>query len=81
LRSGFGEGARAAAGGSKLDGKGYFVQPTVLVDTKENMKVVQEEIFGPVVTAIPFDDPEELTPRRQRFRVRSRRRDLDSRHQ
>src|SRR6266852_6166959 len=63
LEIGFGEGARAAAGGSKLDGKGYFVQPTVLVDTKENMKVVQEEIFGPVVTAIPFDDPEELTQR------------------
>src|SRR5260221_2504211 len=63
LEIGMGEGARAAAGGSKIDGKGYFVQPTVLVDTKENMKVVQEEIFGPVVTAIPFDDPEELTPR------------------
>src|SRR5713226_8129913 len=36
LEIGFGEGARAAAGGSKLEGKGYFVQPTVLVDTKEN---------------------------------------------
>src|SRR5450432_1521308 len=63
LEIGIGEGARAAAGGSKLEGKGYFVQPTVLVDTKEHMRVVQEEIFGPVVTAIPFDDPEELTPR------------------
>src|ERR1700681_3673681 len=63
LEIGFGEGARAAAGGSKLDGKGYFVQPTVLVNTKDNMRVVQEEIFGPVVTAIPFDDPEELMPR------------------
>jgi phenylacetaldehyde dehydrogenase len=63
LEIGIGEGARAAAGGSKLEGKGYFVQPTVLVDTKEHMRIVQEEIFGPVVTAIPFDDPEELTPR------------------
>jgi len=35
----------------------------VLVNTKDNMRVVQEEIFGPVVTAIPFDNPEELTPR------------------
>jgi phenylacetaldehyde dehydrogenase len=35
----------------------------VLVDTKDDMKVVQEEIFGPVVAAIPFDYPEELTQR------------------
>jgi phenylacetaldehyde dehydrogenase len=60
LESGFSEGARAAAGGHKLGDKGYFVEPTVLVNTTENMKVVQEEIFGPVVTALPFDDPEEL---------------------
>ncbi len=46
-----------------MGGKGYFVEPTVLVNTKDNMRVVQEEIFGPVVTAIPFDDPEELMPR------------------
>jgi len=36
------------------------VNPSVLVNTKPNMKVVQEEIFGPVVTAIPFEDPDEL---------------------
>jgi len=47
--------------GTWSDGdKGYFVKPTVLVDTTENMKVVQEEIFGPVVTAIPFSDPDEI---------------------
>jgi phenylacetaldehyde dehydrogenase len=63
LESGVSEGARAVTGGKKIGGKGYFVEPTVLVDTTENMKVVKEEIFGPVVTAIPFDDPEELTPR------------------
>jgi phenylacetaldehyde dehydrogenase len=61
LESGFSEGARAAAGGKKMDGRGYFVQPTVLTDTNPNMKVCREEIFGPVVTAIPFRDPEELT--------------------
>jgi phenylacetaldehyde dehydrogenase len=63
LESGFSEGAKALAGGHKVGDKGYFVEPTVLVNTKENMKVVQEEIFGPVVTALPFDDPEELMPR------------------
>ena len=63
LESGFSEGAKAVTGGKRLGDKGYFVEPTVLVDTNDNMKVVQEEIFGPVVAAIPFDDPEELTPR------------------
>jgi len=60
LESGFAEGAKATAGGERLGDKGYFVKPTVLVNTNPNMKVVREEIFGPVVTAIPFRDPEEL---------------------
>ncbi|HEX3320455.1 MAG TPA: aldehyde dehydrogenase family protein [Terriglobales bacterium] len=63
LEVGMSEGARAMTGGKKVGDRGYFVEPTVLVDTKESMKVVQEEIFGPVVAAIPFDDPEELIPR------------------
>jgi phenylacetaldehyde dehydrogenase len=60
LDSGFAEGARALAGGAKRGDAGYFVEPTVLVDTRPEMKVVREEIFGPVVTAIPFTDPEEV---------------------
>jgi phenylacetaldehyde dehydrogenase len=60
LDSGIREGAKALAGGQKRSGKGYFVEPTVLVNTKPDMKVVREEIFGPVVTAIPFDDPEQV---------------------
>ena len=63
LEIGMTEGAKAVSGGKKLGNKGYFVEPTVLVNTKENMKVVQEEIFGPVVAAIPFDNVEELLPR------------------
>jgi phenylacetaldehyde dehydrogenase len=63
LEIGMSEGAKAMAGGKKIGDRGYFVEPTVLVNTEESMKVVQEEIFGPVVAAIPFDDPEELTPR------------------
>jgi phenylacetaldehyde dehydrogenase len=39
---------------------GYFVEPTVLVDTKPDMKIMREEIFGPVVAATPFDDPNEI---------------------
>ena len=63
LEIGMAEGAKAASGGRRSDGKGYFVEPTVLVETKDYMKVVQEEIFGPVVAAIPFDNPEELLTR------------------
>jgi len=57
------EGAKAVAGGKQIGDKGYFVEPTVLTNTKESMKVVQEEIFGPVVTAIPFDNVDDLIPR------------------
>src|SRR5208283_3826436 len=60
LESGAKEGAKAVTGGSRHGDRGYFVKPTVLVDTTENMKVVREEIFGPVVTAIPFSDPAEV---------------------
>jgi len=63
LESGFSQGATALSGGHKAADKGYFVEPTVLVNTREDMKVVQEEIFGPVVTAMPFEDPEEIVLR------------------
>jgi phenylacetaldehyde dehydrogenase len=63
LEAGFSEGATALSGGHRKGDKGYFVEPTVLVNTREDMKVVREEIFGPVVAAMPFDDPEEILPR------------------
>jgi phenylacetaldehyde dehydrogenase len=62
VESGFEEGAKALSGGRKIGGKGYFLEPTVLVDTTPNMRVVREEIFGPVVTAIPFKRESELLP-------------------
>jgi len=60
LESGFTEGAEAVVGGKKKEGAGYFVEPTVLVKTNPNMKIVREEIFGPVVTASPFADLDQL---------------------
>ena len=63
LEAGFSEGAKAVVGGQRKGDKGYFVEPTVLVNTREDMKVVKEEIFGPVVTAMSFNDPEEILPR------------------
>ncbi len=62
LEAGLSEGAKAVVGGRKLGNKGYFVEPTVLVDTKQGMKVMQEEIFGPVVCAVPFTDLDEVLP-------------------
>ncbi len=59
LESGAAEGAKAVVGGKKMNRAGYFVEPS-LVDVKPTMKVVREEIFGPVVTAIPFDDLDEV---------------------
>ena len=60
LESGFSEGAKAVVGGRKVGNKGYFVEPTVLVNTTQKMKVMQEEIFGPVVCAVPFTDLDEV---------------------
>ena len=60
LEAGYAEGAKAVTGGKREGDKGYFVQPTVLVNTNEKMKVVREEIFGPVVTVMPFSDIDDL---------------------
>src|SRR5262245_10031698 len=61
------EGARAVVGGEQLtDGefaKGYFVPPTVFADVRDDMRIAQEEIFGPVISAIPFDDLDEVVRR------------------
>jgi len=63
LEAGKKEGAKALSGGVRKGDKGYFVEPTVLVNTHDKMKVVQEEIFGPVVTAMSYDEIDELIPR------------------
>lgn len=63
LESGFSEGAKAVVGGRRMSDKGYFVEPTVLVDTPAESKVMQEEIFGPVVTSVAFREFDDLLPR------------------
>lgn len=60
LESGKSQGARALAGGASFGDRGYFVEPTVFVDTKPDMSIIQEEIFGPVVAAIPFKNFEDV---------------------
>ena len=59
LDSGFSEGAEAVVGGKKKAGSGYFIEPTVIVNTNQDMKINREEIFGPVVTAAPFKQLDE----------------------
>ncbi|MGY8870122.1 MAG: aldehyde dehydrogenase family protein [Pseudomonadales bacterium] len=54
------DGATITAGGGVAERPGYFVKPTVMVDLEQNSKLVQEEIFGPVLVARPFDDIEEV---------------------
>lgn len=60
VESGRAEGARVLVGGETLGERGFFYRPTVLVDTHQRMGVVQEEIFGPVLTAMPFDDLDQV---------------------
>ncbi|MEW1642524.1 aldehyde dehydrogenase [Streptomyces sp. NPDC091219] len=59
---GRGEGARVLTGGQPTDGGlgGYFYEPTILVDVDNSMRVVREEIFGPVLAIMPFDSEEEV---------------------
>jgi phenylacetaldehyde dehydrogenase len=60
LHQGKQDGACYVTGGSRAGERGYFVQPTVIKNTKPNMSIVREEIFGPVVVAEPFTHMEEL---------------------
>jgi phenylacetaldehyde dehydrogenase len=60
MESGEAEGATALAGGGRYGNRGYFVEPTVLTNTRPDMKVVREEIFGPVLVAAPFHDLDEI---------------------
>ena len=56
IESGKADGARILTGGERHGDSGYFVQPTVITDTRPEMKIVREEIFGPVVCAEKFTD-------------------------
>jgi aldehyde dehydrogenase (NAD+) len=63
IESGKQEGARLVAGGDRAGNRGYFVQPTVFADVRDNMKIAEEEIFGPVMSIIKFRDIDEVTDR------------------
>ena len=63
IKSGIDEGARVVCGGDTEKTAGYFVSPTVLADTREDMKIVKEEIFGPVLAAASYEDIDDIIAR------------------
>ena len=56
IESGKRDGAKIALGGKRLGDNGHFIEPTLFVDTTSDMKIVREEIFGPVAVIIKFKD-------------------------
>src|SRR5262245_13034297 len=60
LDSGRADGAEVVTGGARVGDHGYFVEPTVITNTRPDMKIVREEIFGPVVVAEPFQSLDEI---------------------
>ncbi|HUO31516.1 MAG TPA: aldehyde dehydrogenase family protein [Bryobacteraceae bacterium] len=66
IESGRREGANLVCGGERVGEKGYFVQPTVFADVQDEMQIAREEIFGPVMSIIPFKRIDEVVERANR---------------
>jgi aldehyde dehydrogenase (NAD+) len=63
ISSGKKEGAKLCTGGARVGDKGYFVQPTIFSDVKDNMRIAKEEIFGPVMQILKFKTTDEVIRR------------------
>ena len=79
IEKGSSEGAELVTGGAKLEREGYFVEPTLFSATRDDLTIAREEIFGPVLVALPYDSIEEVARRGQRHPLRPRRRGVDAR--
>ena len=66
VESGQSEGATLACGGNRVGTRGYFIEPTVFADVQDEMKIAREEIFGPVMSVIPFRELDEVIERANR---------------
>jgi aldehyde dehydrogenase (NAD+) len=66
IESGRSEGATLVCGGDRVGDRGYFIQPTVFADVRDDMKIAREEIFGPVMSVIPFKSLDEVVTRANR---------------
>src|ERR1039457_4301039 len=60
------DGASLVAGGNRVGNRGYFIEPTVFADVKDNMTIAKEEIFGPVLSIIKFKDLDDVVERANR---------------
>lgn len=60
------EGAKCLTGGNRVGGKGYFIEPTIFTDVKDDMKIAKEEIFGPVMNVLKFKTIDEVIERGNR---------------
>lgn len=63
IETGKKEGARLMLGGGRADRKGFYVQPTIFTDVTDDMTIAREEIFGPVLSVLPFDSEDEVIRR------------------
>jgi aldehyde dehydrogenase (NAD+) len=63
IEAGKKEGARMLVGGNRVGKRGYFIEPTVFCDVKDDMKIAREEIFGPVMNVLKFKDINEVLKR------------------
>lgn len=63
IESGKSDGANLLCGGNRVGNKGYFVEPTVFADVKDDMKIAREEIFGPVMNILKFRSVDEVIQR------------------
>ncbi len=66
IGSGQQEGAKLVCGGGRVGDRGYFIEPTVFADVQDEMKIAREEIFGPVMSIIPFKNVDEVVSRANR---------------
>ena len=66
IESGRDQGAKLVCGGDRVGDRGYFIQPTVFADVQDDMKISREEIFGPVMSIIPFKTADEVVTRANR---------------
>jgi len=63
IESGRSDGATLACGGDRIGDRGYFLRPTVFADVRDEMKIAREEIFGPVMSILPFHGVDEAVNR------------------
>jgi acyl-CoA reductase-like NAD-dependent aldehyde dehydrogenase len=63
IESGIAEGAELVTGGESVPGTGYFVEPTLFTATRDDLRIAREEIFGPVLVAMPYDSIEDVAAR------------------